>query len=167
MTTFQFDECSTYLEYISKCNKAPVGATEAKRHERKHRGLPDPDVLAIHMKGNSVFITFDGRMVDEHGTHIPTLNPGIIIIGHSPAYSFTMTHVFACKILEDFKVNFPEWHTISWRNSIVKMTEVSIEIGYNTTSGFVSQFYEFFKESGWQDSLKSFLTQNKNMSLEL
>ena len=167
MTIFQFDECSTYLKYIAQCNKNPVGTTKAKRHKKKHQGLLDPDVLAIHMGGNSVFVTFDGRMVNEHGAHIPTLNPGIIIIGHSPSYSFTMTHVFACKILEDFKVSFPDWHTISWRNSIVRMTEISIEVGYNTASGFVSQFHELFRENGWQDAFKVFLAQNKTISMEL
>jgi hypothetical protein len=162
MNCFQFDECSSSSELIRECKKE--GLCSPRKYPNKHRSLKDPEMLDIYMKRNGVLITFDLSIVEDNDGFIPLENPGIILIGQSANSMRTMTITSARKIMKSFKRLFPEWCKLSWRNSIVAITDATISAGCVTNSGFYVEFSTELNDTdeGWKESLRDFLTQNSS-----
>lgn len=158
MTIFQFDECSSCKATIKACNKS--GLAIARKYPNKHKNLLDPDVLRIYMAEKSVFLTQDGKIVDEHKEHIPCENPGIIIVGHSPRLPRTVTATSISRILQNFKRQLPNWSSARWNNSIVKITDHTIEVRYMSPSGPVVALSAEFENDEWQSRFEQQLNEN-------
>ena len=158
MNIFQFDECSDGKSLIRSCKTEAL--SQVRRYPTKHKNLPDPEMLAIYMKKDGTLVTFDRRIVEENLDAIPGEHPGLIMVGHSPAIPYTMTEESASKILRALKDGFADWHTISWKNSIVTITDASIEVSRRTGAGVQSMLYASFENDNWQHLLKDCLLQN-------
>ena len=118
-------------------------------------------MLAIYMQGAGVLVTFDSNMVEDHGAHIPNVNPGIILVGHSPAIPYTVTATSASKIMTAFKGHLPDWHELSWQNSVAKITDATIEVGHMAAQQFhIDLSADFANTPGWQESLRACLLIN-------
>jgi hypothetical protein len=155
---FQFDECSSCKATIKACNKG--GLAIARRYPKEHKNLSDPEVLRIYMAKGTVFFTQDGKIVDNHKEHVPYENPGIIMIGHSPRSPRTITASSIRVILQDFKKRFPGWDKARWRNSIVRITDHTVEVGYMSPAGRVVGFSAEFDTDGWQSQFAEQLDAN-------
>lgn len=158
MTIFQFDECSSCRQTIKACNKS--GVAIARRYPAEHKNLLDPEVLRIYMAKSTVFFTQDGKIVDDHKEHVPCENPGIIMVGHSPGWPYTITASSIRQILQNFKKCFPIWDKAQWRNSIVRITDRTVEIGYMSPAGRVVGFSAEFDNDGWQSQFAQHLDAN-------
>ena len=158
MTVFQFDECSTSKSYLKSCKKSGLAAV--RRYPTKHKGLPDPAMLEIYMAQEGVLVTYDHEIWVENEKHIPLTNPGIIIVSHSPAISYTLTQRSAANILDNFKGQFGEWHSVPWSNSLVTITDASVEVMRKSALGFETQLYRSLDQPGWQWELAERLKQN-------
>ena len=158
MITVQFDECSSSADIVKACKKQ--GLAKAKRFPNKHKSLKDPEVLSIYMSKSSVFFTFDSKLIEEHRDHIPLEHPGIVIIGHSISFLRTLTVSSAKYILGRFKKSFPEWHLVQWNNSIVKITDSTVDAMFISSQGSVRSLSRSFDVNGWQEELKTCLSTN-------
>jgi hypothetical protein len=158
MTTFQFDECSDSPTVINACNQQ--GLARAKRFSKKHKGLKDPEMLAIYMGMDGVLLTQDCAMIEDHEECVPCLHPGIVMVGHSEKNPQTVTERSIRKIIGSFKESFHDWHTVSWSNSIVKITESTVEAGFMTPKGAVFDLSVSFGDGSWQDGLRACLARN-------
>ncbi len=119
-------------------------------------------MLAIYMKKTSVFVTIDSRLKDQHHNCIPEDHPGILIIQQSSTLFGTLTVDKAFGIISRFKKSFPDWHSVAWSNSIVKITDECIEAGRKIDEEIKMEFFGDFSLSDWQDAFKNYLTKNAN-----
>ena len=155
MTKFHPDECSSARGLIRSCKKG--GLAQVRRYPTKHKSLLDPEMLYIYTKKDGVIVTFDLGMADENAEHIPVEHPGLIMIGHSPEISYTITEKSATKITSNFKDKFPEWHQIPWKNCIVKMTDATVEVGYILEGTITYLLHRSFEENEWQNDFRDCL----------
>jgi hypothetical protein len=158
VTSFQFDECSSAKSFIKSCNDQKLCV--AVKYPKKLKGKKDPEMLDVCMQTPNVLLTFDLTICETNLSHIPEQNPGIVMVGHSLKIPYTMTVNSATKIVGAFKQHFPEWHAIPWNNSLVRITDESVEVAHRTVAGIVPDFYSLLSESGWQEVLKATLTHN-------
>lgn len=163
-TVFQFDECSDCKSFIKRCNKE--GLAVAKRFGKKHRrkGLKDPEMLAIYLALGGVIVTFDNNIIDEHVEDIPEHNPGFIIIEHSSEVPYTLTQASAEKIVARFKSTVPDWHQVSWANSIVRITEKSVFIFRKIGTDVTRNCYVELVETTCESQIRDHLMQNAQLS---
>lgn len=155
MTIFQFDECSSARGLLRTCKRRELA--QVKRYPTKHKGLPDPNMLAIYTRKDGVIVTFDSRMADENAKHIPCGHPGIIMVGHSPDVPDTVTEKSATRIIDKFKNTFPDWHEISWSNCIVNMTNAYVKVGYISDHQVIYQIHKNFDDEDWQSEVRNCL----------
>jgi hypothetical protein len=161
VTTFQFDECISSKALIRDCRRS--GLCTPRRYPKGNMGLKDPEMLAKYMPGDAPLFTQDLALLSDHATHIPPRNSGIIMIGHSPATPRTVTEVSIRRILKQFKQRFGEWHSISWRNSIVVITEATVSAGHMSASGPSVNFIGRIDDNTWKDRLKEVLANNAGL----
>lgn len=167
MTAFQFDECCSWPSYIKGCNKEGLSRAHkfSKTLKAKLGGTKDPEMLAFYMKKDTVLITTDKALPNEHPEHIPAVNPGIIVFEHSEKLLNTVTIKSITGIAKAFKELFPQWHTVKWSNSIVRISDDCIQGGRKTDAGgVVVEFYRKLTDNGWQADLHAYLDANATRS---
>jgi len=157
MCVFQFDENSSARSLIRDCRNA--GVVEVRKYPSGDKGLPDEDMLDKYVQRDGVIVTFDAGLVQDHLDHVPDDHPGVIIVRHSPAISYPMTAASAKNILDHFKAEFSDWHRVSWKNSVVTMTEASIEVGHVASDHVVNDLSKSYNESEWQAELRDCLSR--------
>jgi len=132
---------------------------KVRRYPDNERGTKDPQMLQKYMSLDGIVVTFDRNIVDEHGSHIPDVNPGIIMISNF-IRAHTMTAAAAQDILKNFKALYADWHLLSWNNSIINLTDASVEVGYMRSGKLTVELRKVFTERGWQDQLRTALEKN-------
>jgi hypothetical protein len=158
---FQLDECISAGKLLSHCRRQNACVPFPFPKILKGKSVKDPEVLGKYMPLDRVLVTVDLSIVEKHGGHIPEANPGLIMLGPSPDSPYTTTVRLTMKMLAKLKAAFPDWHNVSWRNSIVRLTESSIEVGHMTTSGYVYDLNANLDDpNGWQDTLAELLRRN-------
>jgi hypothetical protein len=163
-TVFQFDECSDCRSFIKKCNDEGLAVARRFRRKHRHKGLKDPEMLAVYLGLGGVIITYDNNMIDEHPTHIPERSPGIIIIEHSSAVPYTFTQASAEKIIGKFKSILPDWHQVPWANSIVRITERSVSIGRKLETGVIYECVANLTDDNCHEQIRTHLVQNAQVN---
>lgn len=159
MITFQFDQCFNDKKVIKACTDE--GLAIVHRLPRELLGKPDPELLAVLMKSPNPVVTLDRALPTEHTAHIPPKNPGIVVVNYSRDVPRTITTREAAKILRKFKERVPAWHQISVQNSIIEITEKSVEIWHIEETELVTDGYlEINVETGWTEQLTQTLRQN-------
>jgi hypothetical protein len=145
---------------MRRCKK--TGLAETSRFERRHRNkkMQDPEVMAYYFGLNRVLLTFDKALIDEHENDIPGLNPGIIVVQHSPALLRTLTQKSAEKIIAKFKEIIPDWYEVPWSNSIVRISDIAVEICRKEESGVVTLVYTELTETDCAEQIRKHLQQN-------
>ncbi len=156
MICYQLDECADFKRLAERC--AAEGLVDLRRCPKKLKRKEDPEVLDAILGSNSTLLTTDRTIHCEHNRHIPDAHPGILIIASLAPWTLRARDVE--RILRQFKSAFPNWHTITIRNSVVEITERYAEI-WKVVGGTVVRFgrVEFTKD-GWQDELRKLLSQN-------
>jgi hypothetical protein len=159
-TVFQFDECSDCKSFIARCNRQ--GLATARRFRKKHRGkgIKDPQMLPIYLALGGVLITFDNDMIEKHEDQIPEHNPGIIIIEHSPDVPYTLTQASVEKIIARFKSIVPDWHSVPWANSIVRITEKSVAVFRKLATGVTCDCFVELADATCDEKIRNRLLQN-------
>ena len=160
MIPFQLDECASSRKLLSSCKKQKLCVPFAYPRRFKGKAIKDPQVLARVMANGRALVTTDLAIVDRHCECIPINNPGLIMLGPSPGSPHTTTEKLMMKMLSNFKTYFPDWHDVSWRNSIVRITESTVELGHVATSGYVYDYHSDLDKPGWVEEMKVFLENN-------
>ena len=157
MTTFQLDQCLDSKRFAHDC--AAEGLCHTLRLPPALRNAADPVLLAALMTGSHPQVTFDRALPEEHSQFIPESHPGILIVCNYPAPQ-TMTVRIAQRLLTRFKRAVPNWHEVVWRNSIVELTSVGVEVWHVADKQLVHDGYYSLDTPDWPTSLFTLLTQN-------
>jgi hypothetical protein len=158
MTTFQLDECLNSKKLVLGC--AQEGLCQVFRFPSDMKGLKDPEMLNQLLPKGNPLITTDFALLDEHLNSIPEYHPGIILIANSESVPQTLTIKKVQTILRKFKTKFSQWHQVFWQNSIVCITQDSvnvlhIEAGYLKEDGYLT-----YQSIDWEKTLEDLLYQN-------
>ena len=71
-----------------------------------------------------------------------------------------MTISIAQRVLQRFKVTFPDWHRISWANSVVEITTLGVEVWHVVRGRLVQDAYVGFDTADWPSRLLNILEEN-------
>lgn len=157
MIAFQLDQCLDSKRFVRNCTAE--GRCQLFRLPPPLRGAEDPQLLAGVMAVANPLVTFDRSLAHEHTAHIPQNNPGIIVISNYPAPQ-TLTVSIAQKVLAKFKSAFQDWHQVSWRNSVVEITSLGVEVWHVASGKLVRDAYFAFDTADWQGGLRTALHAN-------
>ena len=159
MNTFQFDQCFNDKKVIKACTDE--GLANALRLPRDLHDKSDPELLGTLMKSANPLVTLDRALPAEHAASIPSANPGIVVVNYSRDVPRTITTREAARILRQFKDRLSNWNELSLQNSILEITEKSVEIWHIEASIRVHDGYlEFDNDNKWIDSFLLLLKQN-------
>jgi hypothetical protein len=156
MTAYQLDQCLNSKRFADSC--ARQGLAEINRFPRRLLHRKDPDVLGVILPSNHALLTIDRRMHFEHAASIPDQHSGILIIARSVQRTLGISDV--ARILTKFKSAFPNWHAVSIRNSIVEITETSVQVWISQSRTIKSISFVTFDQDGWQEVLAGVLREN-------
>ena len=157
MTAFQLDQCLDSKRFAREC--AAEGFCQTLRLPPALRNAEDAQLLTVLMADPNPLLTFDRTLPDEHTSSIPDQHPGIIVVTNFPAPQ-TLTIQIAQRVLNRFKTFFPAWHQVSWRNSIVELTTIGIEVRHVANGRLVKDVYFSFDEADWAARLLTTLQRN-------
>ena len=157
MTTFQLDQCLDSKRFAQEC--AADGVCGTLRLPPSLRNAADPELLTALMASSHPLVTFDRSLPHEHTRFIPESHPGILIVSNFPAPQ-TMTIRIAQRVLSRFKREAPNWHEAVWRNSIVELTSLGVELSHVADNRLVPDGYYSFDTLNWSTSFFAVLTQN-------
>ena len=106
---------------------AEEGLVNVRRYPRRLKQCDDTVVLQDVLPSEWTLVTTDREIHFEHAEFIPDEHSGILIIATclSPK---TLGIKDVLTILRNFKAGFPDWHSVSPRNSVIEITEQSAEI---------------------------------------
>ena len=157
MIVFQLDQCLDSKRFVRECSTE--GLCQVQRLPPALRNEPDAALLTVLMGTKNPILTFDRELPQDHATFIPDENPGIIVLSNFPSPQ-TMTVRIAQRLLQGFKSAFPDWHQVAWRNSVVEITSIGVEVWHVSRGALVRNGYQGFDNSGWQERLKAVLAEN-------
>ncbi|MEM8641502.1 MAG: hypothetical protein AAGG51_22205 [Cyanobacteria bacterium P01_G01_bin.54] len=139
MNIFQLDECINGKKLEKGCSEE--GLCKVYRYPRNLKGEKDPQMLNELLPKGNPLVTIDYALLEDHLNAIPAKHPGIIIINNEIPKTITLKIVRS--ILARFKSSFPEWYNLSLNNSIVLLTQESIEISHIESCGELKSDGEF------------------------
>jgi hypothetical protein len=162
--SFQLDECASSKKLLRSCRKQGLCNVHAFPRKYKGRSIKDPELLAKFVPDSRVLVTADLAIVNQHCDCISPSNCGLVLLGPSPGSPLRTTEKLMMKMLAHFKAGFAAWSGVPWQNSIVRLTESSVEVGHISNGGYVADFYSDFSTSGWADEVRRILVINSSFT---
>jgi hypothetical protein len=167
MTIFQLDECLDCRSLVRRCEAHREVATvyrfpgdfktkEARQQKKQKDKIVVPHFIA---RGNPI-VTTDLPIIEDNLDCISEPHPGFIIVSNeTPTPTIRSQHIV--DILGSFKQGFPDWISVSWRNSVVRLTQKWIEVGSIKDTTFVRLW---FSSTDWRNDLLALLKNNSERS---
>ena len=148
MTIFQLDECISMKKLIRTCREQGFSEAYPFPNAMKNKGIKDPEMLQTLLPLGNPILTTDKKLMFYNLFAIPEKHPGIIVIGTSHEEPRTLKKEIILKILSRFKSFLPQWHTINWSNSIVLITEKTVQVWHKVSDSLKSgELTEFEKDA--------------------
>ena len=91
--------------------------------------------------------------------------PSVLRNTEDPELLRTLTVSIAQKVLRRFKAGFAEWHRVAWRNSVVEVTSIGVQVWHVESGKLVRNEYLAFDPPGWQERLIAALEENSRRAL--
>jgi hypothetical protein len=143
------------------------GLAVVYRFPRRLAGKEDPVVLDDLLARPNPLITVDLGMVRDHLAHVPDLHPGIVSISNARVDRRTLTSKLICRILDNFKAGFPNWHRVSLRNTVAEITPVGIELCHIESGRLIRDGYLTFDQEEWAVEAELILSRNAARSRQI
>lgn len=141
MKTIQFDECVNSKELEAACRAEGKCIPHRFPKRFKGRGLGDPQVLELFFAQGKIVLTNDENILSDHLQDIPESHPGLVIVTHSDNCRDELTDTANRAILSNFKAMILRWDEVVCRNSIIVITESSIEVLHKEAGKLNRDFY--------------------------
>jgi hypothetical protein len=168
MITFQLDQNVNKRSLAETCQKE--GKAGVWRFPKKWstiaEGFKDPDLLPVVMAGDKPLVTNDRNIAKENARFIPSKNPGIAIVGFAKGTIKPLGRGDIEKILVNFKAQFPRWHLVSWSNSVVEITQNSVEVWHVEAGNLGPDDYWPMTQPGWPNLFEAVLRKNASRLLD-
>ena len=160
MPIFQLDENLNDSEFARECDEeskaAGIADLSLKRFPKRLRGEEDEVVLRNLLSSGGTVLTKDRGIATDGKDGIPDEHPGIIIIANAPSVRVTGNQAVR-QILRKMKTSVNEWHSLSFKNSIIEITQAGIEVRRKSDA---KAKYLDFAANGWESNLVSILKDN-------
>jgi hypothetical protein len=158
MIAFQVDENFRDKHFAAACNSE--GLASVAPFPPELRGKADDDVLDAFLARERPIVTNDINIAAHHPQAVPQRHPGIIIVCYSPGNPRTSTMKGLQKIIFAFKKAFSAWHSTSYANSIIQLTELDVHIWHKEGDSIRRDHYIPFTDRDWVGRLQAALIQN-------
>ena len=170
MNTFQLDDCLRDRDFAASCYRdRRLANTERfpqdlSTKKARRQGLQkDHMLLPRFFPGSRIFVTSDKRIVDDNINIWPDLHCGFIIVSDAKRRNTAGFRQFT-EAIRQFKSSFPDWHSVSWRNSIVHITQESVAVQRVTGNKISDNQGWYYSQTGWQNQLREALATNASLS---
>ena len=166
MKKIQLDESITSKKFARNCKEG--GKSHPVQFPRLFKGksIKDPVVQNYCAKRNLPILTFDRKFLRDNFKKFVQQHPGIIIIAlnrlRRNKVFITVRH--AALILNRFKNDFPNWNNTSCYNSIIEITNETIEIWHIGDNEIEYDGIFNRKTNNWQRKIILILKQNAELS---
>ena len=157
MLAYQVDQCARWKTFVKTCNDQ--GLVRVWGFPRKLEDEDDPVVLEHVLPSGRTLITTDRAIHLDNLAHIPQKHSGILILALASPTK-TMTMVGAQRLLATFKAAVPHWHQMRLRNSIVELTDSSVEVWTVGDLGLRQVVFLTFDAPNWRTELGRVLDEN-------
>jgi predicted nuclease of predicted toxin-antitoxin system len=127
--TVRLDKCAGSRKLQTYCTEE--GHVNCLLLPRGVRELPDTKVAEFAIAQNNLIITFDRLFCAESARVYSGKCPGLLLIRSDENSNQQVNTKTVRAILEKFKREFPDWHTVPWMNSFVELTPTLIVV-YHT-----------------------------------
>ncbi len=161
MITYQLDENTNSRKLAESCKEQ--GFVDVWRLPPELKGAKDPDVLEYVLPSGRTLLTNDRQIHLDHLAHIPSTHSGILIVAKVSSPT-TIRGVDVASILSKFKKQFPDWHRLALRNSIVEICEHSAQV-WTVVEGQLNRELVRFDDADWQTQLTAILARNAKRNL--
>lgn len=163
MTVFQLDQCLNNRRLAKDCNDEGLAGVWRFPSELAQQPTSDPEMLARFMAADRPLLTTDGRLPWEHTSHIPNPHPGIVVIRSNAKHTLRIED--ARRILAGCKARLPEWHQLSFRNSILELWPDALDVYHVVRKQLHLDQHCSFDEVDWPQAFIASLTTNSNRPL--
>lgn len=120
---------------------------------REIRDADDDIVLDYVFEKQCVLFTFDRRIHFQWGSVLAGRNPGILILRKDDDSLEQINTKTAPRHLQQFKTDFPAWHSVSFRNSVLEVTPKYVFLYQTRTETPVRTWWCERLAAPWQDEL--------------
>jgi hypothetical protein len=119
----------------------------------------DPVLLQTLMAAPNPLLTFDRALPRDHTAFIPDCHPGLLVLSNFPSPQ-TLTIRLAQQLLKRFKSEFPDWDHVSWKNSVIEITALGVEVWHVEQGRLIREDYLALDVVDWQARLHEILHHN-------
>ena len=160
MITYQVDQNTNSKRLVESCKKQ--GLVDVRRFPQRLSDKDDPDVLAEAFSSDRTLLTMDREIHFGNAVHFPTQHSGILIVANASSPR-TITIADMVRTLAQLKSSFPDWHQSSLRNSVVELTERSVEVWRVDNGAVLKTAFISFEQPDWQHELAKVLQCNASV----
>ena len=162
MIKIQLDESITSKKFAKNCKNERKSYPVQFPKKFKGKSVQDPEVQKYCVQNKLPLLTFDRKILLENYKKFVQQHPGIIIIAlnkmQRPRIFITVR--LAALILDQFKKDFPIWNKTSCYNSIIEITNETIEIWHIGGKEIKHDGIFDRKTKNWQRKIITVLKQN-------
>lgn len=154
MRKVQLDQNANERQLAESCNEQ--GQVECRRFPKQLQGESDAVVVQRCCEDDCLLLSFDRTVATAARQDLRGEFPGITILSKDDHELGTMTTKHARQMLAQFKADFPHWHTVNWRNSVVEIraSEVIVE---KYLAGVARRMVLDRRAAGWVADLEGLL----------
>ncbi len=166
MTILQLDENISSARLLGLCSRE--GLATVQEFPTKWRcGIKDPELLMRLAQLDFALVTNDRKLPREHSRFIADRHPGIITVGLSRQSTKISppSRTTIMEIMANFKKQYMAWHKVTWRNSIVEITEVGVSVSHVELGCCCKDCDLRFEDASFSNRLSDILRENENIGL--
>ncbi len=161
MRTVQLDKNAGSKKFRDVCNRE--GVVRCMLLPRNVRDQSDDTVLEFAISNGYLTLTFDRPLCINSAHVLAGRNPGVLLLRMDDGAVQRISTQIAPKLLREFKKDFPDWHVVPWRNSIIELTPTLVFIHHTFSAPPVTVAVLKRDEDGWQTELRRLLDANARM----
>ncbi len=132
------------------CHRLPIDLVDAG----------DDEVIEHCVATGRLLVTLDRRLPEQNVQRLSRPFAGVLILAADDNSAQQMNEQTAKRVLDRFKDDFPRWHDVPWRNSIIYFQPSLIEVNHVEGHAVVRTGLIDRGSPGWQQALRALLERN-------
>jgi hypothetical protein len=159
MSNFVLDECAYSRRLRAQCEQE--GLATVKRLPRALAGSKDPELLPEVVRAGDTLLTYDREIAEQNASLLSLGHAGIVVV-RSASIRSPLTDALARQILRKFKQIMPGWHSANVTNSVIEITQESVQLWHAEGGKLEQDGYLRFDRADLQEALLDVLKTNSS-----
>jgi len=159
MSNFVLDECAFSKRLRAQCEQE--GLATVRRLPRALAGSKDPELLPEVVRAGYTLLTYDREIGEQNASLLSLGHAGIVIVRSASTQS-PLTDALARQILGKFKQIIPLWHSANAANSVIEITQESIQLWHAEGGELEQDVYLGYDRADLQGTLLDVLKANSS-----